>query len=97
MVVTKGYIQRLRVNARLSISPELEQILIDRLGEEPEPYMYSEQDIHEQTRKIINRYQTPRGRLELLYELDKLEGKLEALHSVIARELLSGRETDDDF
>ena len=44
----------------MRISPEAERILLEELGQEPEPddeghqHNYSEQDIWEQARKIIN-------------------------------------------
>jgi len=93
MVVDKKYIKELRRN-RIEISIELEEILIDRLGEEPEPYSFSEQDRYEQSRSIIERYRTPKGRLELLYGVDKLEGQLKYMYSRIQWEL---REKEEDF
>jgi hypothetical protein len=57
MVLTKKHIQKMRLYGLVSISKELEQILRERLGTEPEPYEYSEQDIAEQSRKIIQEYQ----------------------------------------
>lgn len=64
MVIDSRYIEKLRQNTTV-ISQELEDLLIDRLGEEPEPYTYTEQDLYEQARKIIQRYNSPKGRLEL--------------------------------
>lgn len=93
MIVDNKYIEKLRRN-RIEVSQELEDILIDRMGEEPEPYTFSEQDLHEQTRKILQRYSTPRGRLELLYGVDKLENRLEILNSQITYEL---REKEEGF
>ncbi len=34
----------------------LEQMLLKQLGTEPYPHVYTEQDIYEQSRKIILRY-----------------------------------------
>ena len=92
MVVNSTYIQRLRTQGRYHISQELEEILLDRLGTEPEPYEYTEQDLAEQARKIINRYETPKGRLELLYRVDELQMKLESLQNRNAMEVNEAEE-----
>lgn len=76
MIVDSKYVEELRRN-RIDIPQELEDILLDRLGDEPESYSYSEQDLYEQARKIVQRYSTPKGRLELLYGADIWENKLE--------------------
>jgi chromosome segregation ATPase len=55
MVIDKAYIEGLRV-AGISINEELEQILLNTLGIEPKTYEYTEQDISEQSRKIIRKY-----------------------------------------
>ena len=89
MVIDGSYIDGLRRN-RIEIPEELEEILIDRLGEEPTPYTYSEHDITEQSRKLIQKYWTPQGRLELKYGVDKLQNRLEMLQSQIQRELSDG-------
>ncbi len=92
MIVDSKYLNKMRQNMQ-RISEELENILIDRLGEEPEPYTFSEQDLYEQTRKIIMRYDSsPKGRLELIYGVDKLERQLEILQSKIWHELSENKE-----
>jgi hypothetical protein len=59
MVVTKKYIQRLREKAFINITQENEKLILERLGNEPGIddngfcRQYSEQDIWEQIRKII--------------------------------------------
>ena len=95
MILTKSYIRHLRTEGRLTIPQELEEILLDRLGVEPAPYSYSEQDLAEQTRKLINRYETARGRLELLYRVDQLREELQALDDQISRELEADDENTD--
>jgi hypothetical protein len=96
MVIDSGYIQELRRNA-MEIPEELAEILIDRLGEEPEPYTFTEQDLWEQARKLIMRYGTPKGQLELVYGVDQLENQIESLHSQILRELSRDGEESDSF
>jgi hypothetical protein len=59
MVVTKKYIQRLREKAFIDITQENEKLILARLGDEPGMdidgfyHHYTEQDILEQIRKII--------------------------------------------
>ena len=59
MIVTKKYIQNLREKSFLNISKEMELRILDEFGKEPEPdengnvYVYTEQDIWENIRKII--------------------------------------------
>jgi len=97
MIVDVHYIQQLRENALLHIPKELEEILIDRLGKESESYELSEQDCAEQTRKIINRFKTPKGQLELLHRVDILEASLESIQGVIWLELNRFKEKKNDF
>jgi hypothetical protein len=56
MVATPQMIQDLRIHARKKIDSELEALILEQLGSEPYPYTYSEQDIYEQMRKIIQKY-----------------------------------------
>lgn len=58
MIVTKKYIKELREKSFMKISAEAEKIILEKLGEEPEPdedgcrHTYTEQDLWEQLRKI---------------------------------------------
>ncbi|MEA4859561.1 MAG: hypothetical protein VB127_03690 [Sphaerochaeta sp.] len=87
MVVDKQYLRELRSCYRYDgtkFTEELEQIILDRLGIEPSPHEYSEQDLHEQARKIVMQYQSPEGRLRLLYGLDKIENEMAYLGNKLA-------------
>lgn len=59
MIITKKYIRGLRERSFMEISPDAEKLLLEKLGQEPgeddegHPYSYTEQDIWEQARKII--------------------------------------------
>jgi len=53
MIATKGYIQELREKSGFNISKEQEKLILGKLGEEPEPEEYTEQDLFEQIRKMI--------------------------------------------
>ena len=97
MIVDNKYVQRLRTSGGCDIPLELEEILIQRFGEEPYPHTYTEQDLYEQTRKVINRYTTERGRLEILYGVDILENTLESLKIQIASELIDLEADSSDF
>ena len=62
MVATPKLIQEVRVNnRRVKINDELEALILEQLGSEPYPYTYSEQDIYEQMRKIIQKYHEAHG------------------------------------
>lgn len=56
MTTTRKQIERMRGDGRLHINDHLAEMLIAEYGVEPEPYEYSEQDLHEQIRKMIDRY-----------------------------------------
>lgn len=56
MIMTKRHIRMLEEYYRFSFPTALKEELIKQFGEEPEPYEYSEQDIYEQSRKIILSY-----------------------------------------
>ncbi len=74
MIVDRLYINRLRRN-RIEVSEELEKILINKLGTEPEPYEFSEQDLYEQVRMIIQEFRSSEGRLNLISGLERSKGK----------------------
>jgi len=62
MIATPKLIQEVRENnRRVKINDELEALILEQLGSEPYPYTYSEQDIHEQMRKIIRDYNVSHG------------------------------------
>ena len=54
MILTRNMINQMRLYSR--IDDTLEQMLLDQLGTEPYPHMYTEQDIYEQSRKMILQY-----------------------------------------
>lgn len=56
MVITKADIQYMRENLRMNISPEKETEILQKLGTEPDDeHYYTEQDLHEQLRKILSK------------------------------------------
>jgi hypothetical protein len=54
MILTPVIIDQMR--RYMPIDARLERMLLKQLGKEPYPHSYTEQDIHEQSRKMINRY-----------------------------------------
>jgi len=54
MILTRSMINRMRRYSR--IDDTLEQMMLDQLGTEPYPHMHTEQDIYEQSRKMILQY-----------------------------------------
>ncbi len=60
MTITRKQIQWMRTHARMQIDAELEEMNLAEYGVEPDPYVYTEQDLHEQIRKMVNRYNRER-------------------------------------
>lgn len=56
MVVTRAYIHNLREQAGMTINRDLESIILKEYCREPTPYTFSEQDLHEQIRKLVYHY-----------------------------------------
>ena len=54
MILTRNMINRMRRYSH--IDDTLEQMLLDQLGTEPYSHVYTEQDIYEQSRKMILQY-----------------------------------------
>ena len=54
-VATKTYIDNLREN-RWEIDETLESHILAKCSEEPYPHVWSDQDLHEQVRKLVNDY-----------------------------------------
>ena len=54
MTATPRYIRRLREESRLSIGKDLEALIVKRFGTEPYRRSYTEQDLWEQIRKLVN-------------------------------------------
>ena len=52
MIITKKDINFLR-RKFWRISDELEREILEKFGKEPEPYEYTEQDLYEQIRKMV--------------------------------------------
>ena len=63
MTADKAFIEHLRRLCQMNIPEELEAFLLEEFGEEPFPYEYSEQDLHEQMRKLIMKYHN--GQLDI--------------------------------
>ena len=54
-VATKEYIESLR-ESRWVITKELEALILAEFSEEPDPHGWTDQDLYEQVRKIVNEY-----------------------------------------
>ena len=79
MIVTRKYINDLRLKSGMNIDKPLEKYLLAEYEEEPFPYEYSDQDLYEQIRKLV--YQYWRGRLDVTIKppKDRLNARCEAL------------------
>ena len=56
MTVVRTQIEQIRSRAGMRIEAVLEEMILAPYRTEPQPYTYSEQDSHEQIRKLIDRY-----------------------------------------
>ncbi len=56
MTITRKQIDRMRTDSRLGIDVQLEEFIIAQYGQEPDGPEYTEQDLHEQIRNLIYRY-----------------------------------------
>ena len=53
MTATRTLVRQLREEARMRIDEDLEALILERLGNEPHPHTYTEQDLLEQVRKLV--------------------------------------------
>ena len=61
MTATPTMIRELRDQRRLTIDKDLEALILGTYRTEPHPYTYTEQDLHEQIRKLIVKYNRDHG------------------------------------
>jgi len=98
MILNKSYyFDAVRLHCRINgfrYTGELVKILLDRLDEEEDEHLIPTMrriDLWEETYEIIEKYQSPRGRLELLYKLDKLEEQICFIKQAIEQDLIPKR------
>ncbi len=77
MILTPKMIREMRRYSR--IDECLEQILLKQLGTDPYPHMYTEQDIYEQSRKMIQRYNAGKNPVEDNFQAVNTRNEQEAL------------------
>jgi hypothetical protein len=56
MTATRKMIRDLRKHSRMRINPALEALILRHFGTEPDPHTYTEQDLYEQIRKLVERF-----------------------------------------
>lgn len=56
MIVTKAYLKKLQQRYQFEIDAPLAGYLLAEYGVEPFPNEYSEQDLHEQVRRLVDQY-----------------------------------------
>lgn len=75
---------------------ELEQILMDRFGPESVWGDYSDPTIWDLACATIERYQTDRGRMELLCRVDELEAEIEILRRDISHYMMLAEAKEEE-
>jgi hypothetical protein len=56
MTITRKEIDRMRSDGRMRIDRDLEVLILERYGVEPDGPEYTDQDLYEQIRKLVNEY-----------------------------------------
>jgi hypothetical protein len=56
MKATRTFVRRLCQEARLRIDKDVATLIVEQFGSEPSPHTYTEQDLWEQIRKLVMRY-----------------------------------------
>ena len=56
MTITRKEIDRMRVHGRMRIDTKLELLILERYSVESDGPEYTEQDLYEQIRKLVNEY-----------------------------------------
>jgi hypothetical protein len=59
MTLTKCSLKKLGESMQIRFTKEQECVILERFGDEPWPYEWSEQDIVEQVLKIVRDYSSP--------------------------------------
>ena len=80
MVATKKYINSLRSRGWMHIDRTLERYILSEYEEEPFPYEWSEQDLYEQIRNLVNEYNAGNLVVPLIpYKLKRLQNRYHEL------------------
>jgi len=66
MTTTRKQIKRMRSHGRMRIDAGLEEMIFATYGVEPDGPEYTEQDRHEQIRKLVNQYNLEHPDLDLV-------------------------------
>lgn len=79
MIVTKAYLKKLQQHCQFEIDAPLARYLLAEYGVEPFPNEYSEQDLCEQIRKLVNQYQQGTLHIQLKSPKQRLKERYETL------------------
>jgi len=79
MIVTKAYLKKLQQRYQFEIDAPLAGYLLAEYGVEPFPNEYSEQDLHEQVRKLVDQYRQGSLNIQLKSPIKRLKERYETL------------------
>ena len=89
MIVTKAYLKKLQQCYQFEMDAPLARYLLAEYEVEPFPHEYSEQDLHEQIRKLVDRYRQGSLNIKLKSPRQRLKERYETLqegHLILLRE-----------
>ncbi len=79
MIVTKVYLKKLQQRYQFEIDAPLTRYLLAEYEVEPFPNEYSEQDLHEQIRKLVDQYQQGALNVQLKSPKQRLQERYKTL------------------
>jgi len=89
MIITKAYLKKLQQRYQFEIDAPLARYLLAEYEVEPFPNEYSEQDLHEQIRKLVYQYQQGSLNVQIKAPKQRLQEKYKTLqdsHLILLRE-----------
>jgi len=79
MILTKAYLKKLQQRYRFEMDAPLGRYLLSEYEVEPFPNEYSEQDLHEQIRKLVYQYRQGTLNVQLKSPKQRLKERYETL------------------
>lgn len=79
MILTKAYLKKLQQRYRFEMDAPLARYLLSEYEVEPFPNEYSEQDLHEQIRKLVYQYRQGTLNVQLKSPKQRLKERYETL------------------
>ncbi|KNZ43447.1 hypothetical protein [Acetobacterium bakii] len=82
MILTKAYLKELQQRYQFEMDALLARYLLAEYEVEPFPHVYSEQDLYEQIRKLVDQYQQGSLNVQLKSPKQRLKERYETLQKI---------------